>query len=89
MTAPRRAFLRQVMQQAWTIYRLRATPGCNVRTFGDALRNAWAWLARKALPALRASPTLHLRSALQSPTRRHVGGLSYAYAGRVTSSLGR
>jgi hypothetical protein len=93
MSKERREHLREVMSQAWRIFRLRHIPGSDVQTFGHALRNAWAWAKRQALPALPAGPTLHLRSMLQSPIRRALRGQRYAgdrarTAGYVTSMLG-
>lgn len=92
MTQARRSFLSGVMLQAWSIYRRRHIPGCNVTTFADAMRNAWAWLRRTALPTVVAGPVLHLRSMVQSPMRRAMTG-PYAFdrayrAGRFTSRLG-
>ncbi len=92
MTPARRQSLRQIMLQAWSIYRARAVPGCNVRTFGDALRNAWAWITRKP-PVVAPVRNLHLRPMVQSPIARTLAGQAYAGrrawdAGRLTSRLG-
>lgn len=91
MTAPRRAFLRQIMQTAWYAYRNRAIPGSNVRTFADALQNAWRFHKAKAQPAA-SGPHLRLRSMVQSPIRRSMTGPyknnRAAWAGRTTLAVG-
>lgn len=94
MNHERRDFLRNVMCQAWAIYRQRHIPGCNVRSFADAMRNAWAWLRRNAVPVAPATRHLRLNTMVQSPIRRSLGGQAYAYtdarwAGRTTSAVGR
>lgn len=81
------------MLLAWRIFRSRRVGGSNVKTFADAMRNAWSWVKRQALPPVPAGPTLHLRSMLRSPIRRSLGGRAYAGrmswdAGRVTSGVG-
>lgn len=92
MTQERRAFLRQVMETAWYAFRNRHIPGSNVRTFADALRNAWSFHrpVRKS-----AAPSRHvlLRSMIQSPIRRSLSGQAYAgvtaaRAGYLTSRIG-
>lgn len=93
MTEAHLDHLRTVMNLAWRVFRQRHIPGCNIRTFADALRNAWNWMKRKALPPVPAGPTLHLRSMLQSPMRRATLGQAYSFdrryrAGRLTSRLG-
>src|SRR4051794_27977473 len=93
MLHERRVFLRQVMQTAWYAYRTRHIGGSNVRTFADALRNAWGFLKAKAKPAIEGA-TLRLRSMVQSPIRRHLTGRPYAAteaarAGYLTSMVGR
>lgn len=80
----RRGFLRQVMQTAWHAFRNRNIPGSNVRTFADAMRNAWRFLKAKAQPVVQGS-TLQLRSMLQSPIRRSLTG---PYANRRAGELG-
>lgn len=92
MQNARRAYLSKIMSLAWRAYRQRHIPGCNVRTFADALRNAWAWVKRQALPPV-TGPTLRLRSMLQIPMRRATSGQPYSFdrryrAGRLTSRLG-
>lgn len=93
MTPARRACLSELMAKAWFIYRNRSLPGCRVETFADALRNAWAWFKRRALPPLRGGQTLVLRSMLRSPIRRSwTGSYSESRArslGYVTSIVGR
>lgn len=94
MNQERRDFLRKVMSQAWAIYRQRHIPGCNVRSFGDAMRNAWAWLRRNAIPAAPVTRHLRLNTMVASPIRRSLGGKAYAYtdarwAGRTTTAMGR
>lgn len=91
MNNERRSFLRSVMETAWYVFRNRHIPGSNIRTFGDALRNAWAFLKPRALVA--SGPTLHLRSMLQSPIRLSLRGQAYAEtrarsAGYYTSMVG-
>lgn len=93
MTQDRRTFLRQVMETAWYAFRHRHIAGSNIRTFADALRNAWGFLKAKAKPAV-AGPVLRLRSMVQSPIRRSLGGRAYAgtdavRAGYLTSMVGR
>lgn len=93
MTTTRRAYLSDLMRLAWRVYRGRSIPGCNVRTFADAMRNAWAWVKRRALPPVPAGPTLHLRSMVQSPMRRATLSEPHSFdrryrAGRLTSRLG-
>lgn len=96
----RRAFLRSVMQMAWSLYRAELS-GPTPRTFADALSGAWGWFKARA-DRIANGPTwakgarpmhLPMRSMLQSPIRR---GLSGPYAGArarsagyVTSMLGR
>lgn len=94
MNEARRTFLRSVMSLAWRVFRQRHIPGCNVRTFADALRNAWGFLKAKAAPAITVTAHLSLNTMLQSPIRRSLTGQPYAYtraraAGRVTSMVGR
>lgn len=91
MNQERRSLLRSVMETAWYAFRNRHIPGSNVRTFADALRNAWAFLKPRAPVA--SGPTLQLRSMLQSPIRRSLRGQTYAdsrarSAGYVTSMVG-
>jgi hypothetical protein len=84
MNQQRRHFLRRIMQTAWYAYRNRHIPGCNVRTFADALRNAWGFLKAKAQPVVQG---VHLRltSMVQSPIRRSLTG---PYASRRAGELG-
>ena len=83
------AVRREILNLAWRIFRQRHVPGCNVRTFGDALRNAWAWVKRQAAPVIAATRHLRLGSMLQSPIRRRIGnGLSAYKAERTTSAVG-
>ena len=94
MNPARRTFLRQIMAAAWSIYRQRHIPGCTAKTFADALRNAWAWIKRQALPAPPAGPTIYIRSMVQGPIARSLIGKPYAgdrarTAGYVTSAMGR
>lgn len=93
MTPARRAYLSELMAKAWFIYRNRTLPGCRVETFADALRNAWAWFKRNALPSTFGGQTLVLRSMVQSPIRRSwkgPHGESRARSlGYYTSMLGR
>lgn len=93
MNTAHRQALRDIMQLAWRVFRARHVPGCNVATFADALRNAWAWIKRRALPPVAAGPVLQLRTMVQSPTHRAMTGQPYAFdrayrAGRFTSRLG-
>ena len=69
----RRSFLRCVMQTAWHAYRNRQTAGSDIRTFADALRNAWRFLKAKAQPVVQGSH-LRMRSMLHSPIRRSLTG---------------
>lgn len=84
---------REVMKTAWNAFRLRNLPGSNVRTFADAMRNAWAWVKSKAAPVVKTTKVLVLNTMLQSPIRRSLGDQAYAYtrareAGRLTTALG-
>jgi len=93
MTQTRRTFLRELMDLAWRIFRQRHIPGCNVRTFADAMRNAWSWVKRQAAPVVKATRHLRLNTMLQSPIRRSLGSQAYAgrrawEAGRLTTSIG-
>lgn len=93
MTPARRAYLSELMAKAWFVYRNRTLPGCRVETFADALRNAWAWFKRKALPPVVDGRTLVLRSMLQSPIRRAMPGpygeTRARSLGYVSSMVGR
>lgn len=85
MNQQRRDFLRRIMQTAWHAYRNRQIPGCNVRTFADALRNAWAFLKAKAAPVVKATRHMRLNTMVQSPIRRSLTG---PYASRRAGELG-
>lgn len=84
---------REVMKTAWNVFRMRNLPGSTVRTFADAMRNAWAWVKRKAEPVVKITRHLVLNTMLQSPIRRGLSGQAYAQAnareaGRLTTALG-
>lgn len=85
MRTERRNFLRRVMETAWYAFRNRHIGGSNIRTFADALRNAWRFLKAKARPAVQG-PHLRLRSMVQSPIRRR--SLTGPYASRRAGELG-
>jgi hypothetical protein len=91
MHTERRTFLRKIMDTAWYAFRNRHIPGSNVHTFGDAMRNAWAWLRRT--PAAPMTQHLRFGTMVASPIRRSLGGKAYAYtnarwAGRTTTAMG-
>jgi hypothetical protein len=86
------------MAMAWGLYRAELN-GPDPRTFADALAGAWRVRKRSevwgALPwADRSRPRhLRIRSMVQSPIRRSLGGQPYAStraagAGYLTSRLG-
>jgi len=101
MNAARRTFLRQVMDQAWAIYRQRGAPGSIVQTFADAMRRAWAWVkdaadreAARVSWAIAPRRVVRLAPMVASPIRRSLAGARYAGAdaasrGYVTSAFGR
>lgn len=96
MTDTRKAFLRELMALAWSLY--RSDPA---RTFADCLSGAWRW--SKACPKRRAENAAWLKrhrggvaygSLVASPIRRSLNGLPHAgdrfrTATRLTSSMGR
>jgi hypothetical protein len=101
MNPARRAFLRDVMEMAWSLYRAELN-GPRPRTFADALSGSWAWYrAREARHATRPAwvkakgpRQLSLRSMLQSSIRRELGGKAHAgdrfrSANYTTSVVGR
>lgn len=91
---------RDVMAQAWNLYRLRALPGSVIRTFSDALCASWRWTKATASRAAAVAtwnvgPQRHVRfaSMVRSPIARPLNGQAYAgvraaSAGYVTSRIG-
>lgn len=101
MNPARRAFLRDVMEMAWSLYRAELK-GPSPRTFANALAGSWVWykgrearLAKAPAWAKATGPRqLSLRSMLQSSIRRDLGGQPHAgdrfrTANYTTSVLGR
>lgn len=94
MRPAHRQALAEVMHKAWYVFRNRHIAGCAVRTFADALRAAWAFLKRQALPPVSVTRVWNLRPVAQSPIRRNLAGKAYANvragdADYHTSRLGR
>lgn len=100
MTPARRAFLRDVMEMAWSLYRAELN-GPAPRTFADALAGSWAWhkasaarsAANAAFKARHAGGAAY-GSMLRSPIRRSLGGSPHAgdrfrTATYTTSVMGR
>lgn len=101
MKTERRAFIKEVMHLAWSLYRAELN-GPSPRTFSDALTGAWRWMkgnvaraAQQPRWAQGSRPrTVSFGTMLQSPIRRSMTGQAFsgvraAEAGYLTSIMGR
>ena len=100
MNPARRAFLRDVMETAWSLYRAELR-GPSPRTFANALAGAWAWVKGRAARAVSNAAFLRRHrggvafgSLIGSPIRRSLGSAPHAgdrfrTACATTSRLGR
>lgn len=89
----RRAFLREVMRTAWSLYRSAAENGQPYQCFGQALKAGWRWV-RSAIEFKRRTQGRQVRFSkdlIKSPAARSFGrnsggDFSAAY---LTAKLGR